>query len=319
MTSDLDPPPADVAVVVVSSNSARWLSKCLSSLHEHSGGVSLDVVVVDSGSSDDTAAVARASSARVVCCENRGFAYANNQGIEATNAAWILLLNPDTEFVDGTVAHLVAIGTRTARLGVLGVRQTFADGTLQFTIRRFPSPLRTVGQALASESWPLHPSFLGERVLDPAPYERFGACDWTSGSFMFVRRAALDAAGPLDESFFLYREEPDLCLRISRAGWSVAHTPTVTIIHHGGNESSDPRLAAQQAHSRRLYAEKHFSRVGAGTAVAALAVGYGLRAAFGGRSASSSRANARASLRTLLGWEPPPFAALQHGAPAQGR
>ena len=303
-------------MVIVSSNSARWLPACISTLREHAGGVRLDVVVVDSGSSDDTPTVAEAAGARVVTCANHGFAHANNRGIDATTAGWILLLNPDTEFIRGTLGELVAIGDADPSLGLLGVRQTFADGTLQYTIRRFPTPLRTLGQSLASESWPVHPAFAGERVLDRAAYERYGPCDWTAGSFMLVRRAAIEAVGGLDEGFFLYREEPDLCLRLVRAGFMVAHSPAVTIVHHGGNESSDPRLAAQQAYSRRRYFDKHFSRAGRSAGVAALALGYGLRAVLGGRR-GATRANARAGLGTLLGLRPPPFATAT--AEPQGR
>jgi N-acetylglucosaminyl-diphospho-decaprenol L-rhamnosyltransferase len=314
--SALLPSPADVAVVIVSANSAGWLPACISSLVTHAGDIRTDVVVVDSGSTDDTIDVARAAGARVVRCENRGFAHANNRGIETTDAEWVLLLNPDTEFDSGTVAELVAVGRARPSVGVLGVRQTFADGTLQRTIRRFPTPLRTLGQALAVEAWPVRPAAFGERVLDPDVYERYGECDWTSGSFMLVRRAALDRAGLLDERFFLYREEPDLCLRIKDAGWVTAHSPAVTIVHHGGNESSDPRLAAQQAHSRRLYGEKHFSRAGQVMAVGALAVGYGIRAVLGSRG---PRANARSGLVTVLGLEPPPFASLSGAAAPQVR
>ena len=90
-------------------------------------------------------------------------------------------------------------------------------------------------------------------------YDREQECDWTVGAFMLARREALFSAGVMDERFFLQSEEPDLCLRMKQAGWSVRHLPLMTIIHHAGKGGRDPRMAAQDAYSRRQYARKHFS------------------------------------------------------------
>jgi GT2 family glycosyltransferase len=290
-----------LAIVIVSHNSARWLAPCLASIKAHAGGLAVDVVVVDAESLDDTAAVVEAHpTARMIRCRNLGFAHANNRGIEATTADWLLLLNPDTELVAGTLADLVARAAAAPDVGVVGVRQVAADGSLQFSMRRFPSVLRSLGEALASESWPVHPARLGERVLDARLYEQETDCDWTSGSFMLLRRDALRQTELLDERFFLYAEEPDLCLRLRVAGWKTRHLPYVTIVHHGGNESSDPRLAAQRAYSRRLLMRKHFSRPREVLGIGAMALGYALRAAAG-------RPTARAALATTLGLRPPPF------------
>jgi N-acetylglucosaminyl-diphospho-decaprenol L-rhamnosyltransferase len=303
--------PAELAVVIVALNSERWLAACLTSLFGHSGAVALDVVVVDNGSTDDTpGVVAEFPDVRFVQYENRGFAAANNRGVEQTSAPWVLFVNADTEIRKGTLSELLAACDRADDLGVAGVRQVWPDGTLQYTIRRFPSPLRSLGEALGSEAWPVHAAWLGERELDPERYGIEVECDWTSGSFMLVRRQALASAGLMDERFFLYCEEPDLCRRIKQAGWAVRHLPLVTVVHHGGNESSDPRLAAQRAYSRRLFMRKHFGRWGRVAGTAAMVLGYGLRAVAGGRDRSTtglSRATSRAALATLLGLRGPPF------------
>jgi N-acetylglucosaminyl-diphospho-decaprenol L-rhamnosyltransferase len=300
-----------LAIVIVSANSGHWLPSCLASVQAHSGDIDIDVVVVNSGSHDETASiVGRDPRARLVECENRGFAHANNRGVETVDADWILFLNPDTEIVDGAFDELVAFARSRPEVGVIGVRQTSAAGELQFTIRRFPSPLRSLGEALGSEAWPVHPRFLGERVLDPRAYEREFACDWTSGSFMLIRREALLSAGLMDERFFLFAEEPDLCLRIRDAGWSTLHAPSMTIVHHGGNEGADMRLASQQAYSRRLFMAKHFSPARRATGLSAMALGFVLRSIIGGRDRSSAavrRATSRAALATLLGLREPPF------------
>ena len=310
-THDL-PAQRDLAIVIVSANSARWLEPCLSTVFAHAGGASLDVVVVDNESTDGTRALVESQfpQARVVSSRNRGFGYGNNRGLETTSARYVLFLNPDTEIVEGTFGGLIAMLDAHPRIGVTGVRQITADGTLWPTIRRFPSPARALSEALFSERWPVHPSWAGERVLDWSAYERETACDWTSGSFLLVRREALLSAGAFDERFFLYCEEPDLCLRIERAGWQIRHLPQMTIVHHAGKGGVQPRMVAQDAYARMQYAHKHFDRVRRQLFLAALALRHLIRAATARAAAAdgdTQRKAARLALSTLSGRAGPPF------------
>jgi N-acetylglucosaminyl-diphospho-decaprenol L-rhamnosyltransferase len=302
----------DLAIVIVSANSARWLEPCLSTVFAHAGDASLDVVVVDNESTDGTRALVESQfpAARVIGSENRGFGYGNNRGLATTYARYVLFLNPDTEVVDGTFGELVTMLDERPVLGLVGVRQIAADGTLWPTIRRFPSPSRALGEAVFSERWPVNPSWAGERVLDRNAYERETACDWTSGSFMLVRREALLSAGVFDERFFLYCEEPDLCLRIDRAGWQVRHLPQMTIVHHAGKGGMQPRMVAQDAYARKQYARKHFGRARRGMFLAALGLRHLIRAATARAAAADhdiQREAARLAISTLLGRTGPPF------------
>jgi GT2 family glycosyltransferase len=270
------------------------------------GEATLDVIVADNESIDGTRELVEEEfpDARVVTCENRGFAHANNRGFMATDARYVLFLNPDTEILRGTFGELVGAMDKRPAVGLVGVKQVGADGKLHPTIRRFPNAIRALGEALGSERWPVHPAWAGERELDFEVYERELPCDWTSGSFMLARREALLAAGLLDERFFIYGEEPDLCLRISKAGWETFHFPRMTILHHAGKGGLNPRMEAQGAYARLLHARKHFGRAHRALYVAALCTRYGIR--------SSSRQTVRRSamtrsLKTLLGFERPPF------------
>lgn len=303
---------ADLAVIVVSANSAHWLEACLGSVYERSGGLDLDVVVVDNASTDETQDLVRRRfpAARVVSCENRGFAFGNNRALMTVDAPFVLFLNPDTEILQGTLAELVEAAAARPEVGLVGVRQVDAEGRLSPTIRRFPSVLRALFEALGSEKLPLRATWLGERELRPEPYEREVSCDWTSGSFMLVRREAIEGAGFMDERFFLYCEEPDLCLRIKQAGWDVRHLPTVTILHRGREDRWREKLLAQEAYSRRLYMAKHFSLPRRLAGTAALGLGYAGRAALAGRDDELNRrrrAAALEALKTLVGLAPPPF------------
>ena len=104
------------------------------------------------------------------------------------------------------------------------------------------------------------PRWLGERELDPSRYDQEFPCDWTTGSFMLVRREALESAGWFDERFFMYAEETDLCRRVKTAGWEIWHLPQMTILHRGVTKDGvKPHVESLYAVTRMMYARKHFS------------------------------------------------------------
>jgi GT2 family glycosyltransferase len=298
----------DLAVIVVSTNEAHWLRRCLPTIFEHAGEIGLDVVVVDNESSDDTRELVESEfpRARVVPSINWGFGQANNRGLRTVDASWVLFLNPDTEILEGTLAGLVDAARAHPTVGVVGVRQLLPDGELDPTIRRFSTATRWFFEAIGSERFPFKASWLGERELDMSAYAQDFECDWVSGSFMLIRREALQSAGFWDERFFLFCDENDLCLRIKQAGWEVRHLPNLTILHHAGKAGWNPKLEAQGAYAKRLYMRKHFSPAHRVAATAALALGYGLRSV-AWRSEPARRSCARAALGTLLGRRPPPY------------
>jgi GT2 family glycosyltransferase len=297
-----------LSVIIVSANSAGWLRPCLTTVFEHAGEVDLDVVVVASGCTDETVSLVEREfpQARTISCPNRGFAYANNRALRTVEADWVLLLNPDTEILEGSFGGLIDRLDSRSTVGLAGVPQLTPGGELFPTIRRFPNAIRSLFEALGSERYPFRASWLGERELDLSVYERDVACDWTSGSFMLVRWEALQSAGFLDERFFLYCEETDLCLRIKQAGWEIRHVPYLRILHHADKQGWNPRLDAQAAFAKRQYFEKHLPPVHRFSATAALVLGYSLRLVLGGGNTERQK-SARAALTTLLGLRPPPF------------
>jgi GT2 family glycosyltransferase len=301
-------------VIIVSTNEGKWLRPCLSTVFAHAGGAGLDVIVADNESTDGTRELVEREfpGARVVTCENRGFAHANNRGFMATQARYVLFLNPDTEILEGTFDELVSAMDARPTVGLVGVKQVTADGELFPTIRRFPNALRALGEALGSERLPpaLRASWLGERELDMDAYEREVACDWTSGSFMLARREALLSGGILDERFFIYGEEPDLCLRMKKAGWEIRHLPTMTILHHAGKAGVKPKMEAQNAYARMQHAHRHFGVVHRFAYRGSLLLRYLLRSLPAGGDHGRARKEASLSaVRVLLRREDPPFGA----------
>lgn len=302
----------DVAVVIVSTNEAKWLRPCLSTVFEHAGSIEIDVVVADNESVDGTRELVESEfpRARVVACRNHGFGHANNRAVLTTDARYVCFLNPDTEIREGLFSDLLAAMDTRPRVGLAGVKQVTPDGALFPTVRRFPNAARALFQALGSERFPFRASWLGERELDLSRYEDEIACDWTSGSFLLARREAIESSGLFDERFFIYFEEIDLCLRIKAAGWEIRHLPTMTILHHAEKAGANPKMEAQLAFAGLQYARKNFSGPHRWAYLGALALGYALRSVYPGGDAAAPRQKriaARRALRTLCRLEKSPF------------
>jgi GT2 family glycosyltransferase len=301
----------DLAIITVSTSEARWLRPCLSTVFAHMGDVSSDVVVVDNESRDETAHVVASEfpDARVVPSRNHGFSHANNRGLMTCDARYVLFLNPDTEIVEGSFEELVRAMDARPTVGLIGVRQVTPDGRVDRTIRRFPNAVRALGDALGAERLPRRPRWLGERELDRSVYDRETACDWTSGSFMLVRREAIESAGFFDERYFMYSDETDFCRRIKTAGWEIRHLPSMTILHHDGKAGIKPSIESLSASSRMRYARKHFSPVHRPLYFGAVLLGAFLRSVYGGSGERGRLVEAanRRTVATLLARVPAPF------------
>jgi GT2 family glycosyltransferase len=195
-------------------------------------------------------------------------------------------------------------------VGLAGCRQVGPDGELHFTMRRFPTATRLFAESLMSESWPFRASWTGQRLLEPQIYATEFELDWTQGSFMLCRREALEGAGWLDERLFLYNDDPDIARRIKSAGWTVRHLPQMEIVHHARKMGWSKRGFAQYAYANRVYFAKHYSGNRRRAAVAATAVGYGLRALLFPivrRSEPDAAEAMRAAFATMIGRAGPPY------------
>lgn len=310
----------DLSIVVVTHNGREMALKTLRSARAARGVASVEWLVVDAGSSDGTPdAIEREfGDVRVFRRENRGFAASNNVALEVAQGRYVLLLNPDVEVLQGDLGELVAAMDERPGLGMASVVQRGTNGELQASIRRFPSPLRSLGESLFAAYWPVLRSFQ-ELETRPASYSRETAADWLVGAFLIARREAVRAVGPLDTRFFLYSEEIDWCYRFWQAGWPIAHLPLIEVTHHAGKRSRGD-LMAQLSHSRLLFAEKHYG-VGRRAAIrAALALGHVIRIGVFGlpalvRPAARERVRAeRAGLRVIFG-SPPPLGPYAMGPP----
>jgi len=308
----------DLSVVVVTHNGREMAIETLRSARESTGEIAVEWIVADSGSTDGTpeAIAERFADVSVLRCSNLGFAHANNVALRACSGRYVLLLNPDVEVDRGTLADLVATLDSRPEIGVASVLQRGSDGGLLPSIRRFPSPLRDLGEALMLPRIPFLRE-LSELDLDFDSYGDDRSIDWASGAFLIVRSEALERVGGLDERFFLYSEEIDWCYRIREQGWEVRHLPMVEVTHHCG--PSSPERVAELARSRALFARKTFSPPRAAAITAALALGHLLRLvplAVAGAFEPSRRERARAEamgLAVLAGAIEPPLSTRARG------
>jgi N-acetylglucosaminyl-diphospho-decaprenol L-rhamnosyltransferase len=247
-------PGRELAVVVVNYNAGHHLSRALRSAFESAGDVTLEVVVVDNASGDGSAdeAVAAHPEARLIRNrENLGFATAVNQGIRATTAPFILLLNPDAEILSGTLAGFVRVGREHPKAGAVGPVVRDPDGSIYPSARKVP----TLGEALGhSFLGPFRPENRFSRAYTMADWDHRSErlVEWVSGSCMLVRREALDEVGLMDEAYFFAVEDVDLCTRLGRAGWDVLFSPEMEVVHQVGISRGRSRRITLE-HSKSIY------------------------------------------------------------------
>ena len=251
---------SDLAVVVVNHNAGAYLRRCMESLRTGSGDVSLEVVVVDNASTDGSpeAALEERPDLRLIRNRgNRGFAAAANQGIAATSAPFVLLLNPDAEIVGGTLASFLKVARERPRAGAIGALVRNPNGSIQPSARRVPRLGEALGHAFLG---PLIPSNPFTRSYTMAGWDRATEreVEWVSGSAMLLRREALDDVGLLDEGYFMYVEDVDLCTRLRLRGWQVLFSPELEVVHQIGVSTRGQRGRMAFAHSDSIY--RYFSK-----------------------------------------------------------
>lgn len=254
--------PVNVLVALVTYNSARVVETCLRSLGPALDGVrDVQVVVVDNASTDDTVERVRAVAphARVVAAgANLGYGAGINVAVEtAPPSRAVIVLNPDTAPQPGSLRRLVEALNRPG-VGISVPRITDLEGRLKFSLRREPTLLRAVGEAVLGGHRAARYPLLGDMVRDPAAYVDGATADWATGAAMAISRATLDTVGPWEESYFLYSEETDFALRARDAGFRLSYVADAEIRHPGGDMSRSPMLWSILAVNRvTLYRRRH--------------------------------------------------------------
>lgn len=242
----MPPSPApDLSIIIVSWNVSDLLRGCLGSIFAGVGELAVEVIVVDSASSDDSVAMVAREFPQVILLpqvENVGFPRGNNIGLAAAGGRYLMLLNPDTVVVGDALPTLVGYLDAHPAVGVVGPQLRFPDGEVQSSRRRFP----TVLTGLFESTW--LEGVAPRRLLDhyyaaDLPDGETAAVDWVMGAALVTRREVVAAVGGLDPAYFMYSEELDWCRRIKSAGWEVVYLPRARIVHYQGKSSEQASTA----------------------------------------------------------------------------
>ena len=244
----------DVAVVIVTFNSASAVTGLLESLPAALGAMTADVTVVDNGSTDDTVSIIADGYdwVRVVESKNDGYSAGINKGVaHSAEASSILILNPDVELGAGSIPAMTnALDSRS--VGIIVPKLLDRDGELSHSLRRAPRLTRAMGLGFTKL-----PQF-SERITDTVAYERSTTADWATGAVMLINADCFTELGGWDESFFLYSEETDFCLRAQDRGWRTTLEPSAIAVHTAGGSGRSARTQAMQALNQvRFYGRRH--------------------------------------------------------------
>ena len=247
-----------ISAVIVSYNTRELLLQCLESLRVFSGA--LETIVVDNDSADGSASAVRERrpDVRLIASpQNLGFSKANNLGLQAATAPYLLVLNSDAAVRAGTLETLAEILDTRPDVGLVGPRTVGADGRCQVSFGPDLTPWN---------EWRQRKLVLAVKRRDAAALRRLEAMAaaehepaWISGSCFLARRDLLLRLGGFDEGFFLYEEDVDLCVRVRKAGFRVLFTPRAEIVHHLGRsmEKASERAREEYRRSHVRFYKKH--------------------------------------------------------------
>ena len=255
-----------LSIIIVSWNTRALLADCLASVYTHPPQCSFDVWVVDNASDDGSAQMTRddfPQACLIESGENLGFAGGNNLAINASNGCYVLLLNSDTIVKPGALTTLVQFLDENLHVGAAGSRLLNLDESLQPSCHPLPT--------LSRELWRL---FHLDKLW---AYGRYHMHKWDTiqprqvdiiqGASFIVRRDVLDKVGLLDDSYFMYSEEVDLCYRLHKADWDLYWVPESQVIHYGGQST---RLVAADMFIELYRGKYHYFQKNYGNLAAAL-------------------------------------------------
>lgn len=256
----------ELSVIIVNRNAREYLRGCLASLAARRGRRTVEILVVDNGSSDGSPEMAREAfpGVRLILNNyNAGFAAANNQGIAEASGKYLLLLNNDTVLQNDAAGLLADFLDGHPRAALAAPRLIKGDGTTQHSIYPAPGPLHSLLRLF--RAYYFLPKDFNTRFFSGSyyNYDAPGRINRVSGACVMLRREAVGKIGFLDEDFFFYGEVHDWCWRALSAGLELWYCPAAVVTHYGGKSSA---LQWERSRARRRVLEatfrlysKHFS------------------------------------------------------------
>ena len=253
----------ELSYCVVNTNGREFLLGCLEAIAAtYPGGIEHETLVLDNASDDGSreAVAQRFPGVRVIARDRRGGLAENNSLLlREARGRFCLLLNEDSQILDGAAEALVAALSADPEAAVAGAQLLDPDRRLISCAWRFPSLGTALAQAVFLHRW-LVTQDAGTTGGDD---ERVRKVGWVQSAAILVRREAAAQVGYLDPDFFVYSEEVDFQKRLHDAGWRVLHVPAARAIHHeqlASDRSAGARRVVQFHRGRAMYMRKHHSR-----------------------------------------------------------
>jgi GT2 family glycosyltransferase len=254
-----------LGVIFVNYNSGHYLKRCLDSLFSALDGNDYEILIIDNASKDASLEYVQSRYPNLTVIKNKnnlGFASAVNMGIKTIKCDYILLINPDSVILDHSISKMVDFMGKTSDCGVLGGWVTYPDGRRQESCRRFPTFWRVVLGRRSSVLYRLFPNnpFSRDYLMTSENLSKTQEVDFVAGSFMMLRKKALDEVGLFDEDFFLYVEDADLCFRMKQHGWKVFFYPEARCLHYYGENIRQDNIRPEIYHAKSMYKfyKKHY-------------------------------------------------------------
>jgi GT2 family glycosyltransferase len=234
----------DLSIIILNWNAKDLLKDCINSIYENTKDLNYEIIIVDNNSSDGSCDMVKENFLHIENCDlienkdNKGFASGNNQAIRIAKGNAILLLNPDTLINADVIKKTYECLVQDEKLGVTGCKVLNPDGTLQLACRRMaPRPKDAFFKLFGISKLFKSNKNLTRYNLTHVSEDEFLDVDSVSGCFLMIKREVIDRIGLLDETFFMYGEEMDWCMRAKKEGYIVRYCPVGTIIHYKGESS----------------------------------------------------------------------------------
>lgn len=252
----------DLSVVIVNYQTFELTKNTINSILDYEYPFSLEIFVVDNASGDDSLARLKDYFGDkvifIASAENNGFAAGNNQALRQATGKYQLLLNSDTIVWENTLENIYAYMEEHTDVGACGCRVLLENGDLDLACKRsFPNVKNSFFRLFHIPTNSSDDDYNLTNLPDDGIYE----IDCLTGAFMFMRKTALDEAGLLDETFFMYGEDIDLCYRIKHAGWKIIYYGESKITHLKGASSKKQKskLIYEFYRAMYIYYKKHHS------------------------------------------------------------
>lgn len=221
-------------IAIISYKANELLRGCLRSLKKSPGVQTYEIIVVDNAADEDVQRILNEEVPWAVLisnAENIGFARAVNQAFRRSTSEYVLVLNPDIHVRPGSVEALLDTIRNDAHIGLCAPKLLNPDGSLQYSCRAFYTPKAILLRRAPLGPWLENRQTWRHHLMMDWDHESVRTVDWVIGAAMMLRRAAFPDGAVMDERFFLYFEDVDLCWRLKKAGWKVVYCANAVMVH----------------------------------------------------------------------------------------